>query len=420
MPDIIQFKNGNQIKNTYDASGRKLGTEYFTQLTNLSPLADGQIISQNYLPGIVNQDGTAYIGNFEYNTLNGNASQTTLSRIYNDEGYVENLVSPNYYYYRKDHLGDNREVWCANTNTTEQRTQYYPSGLPWASNDGDNPGKQQRKYNGKEFVEMHGYDTYDYGARGYYPAVGSFPTVDPLAEMKPWQSPYMYCSGNPINRTDPTGMVDGIPDQTIHEVTITGHDGSKNNSNTSPSVQFIDYVNKNIPQIPRITPPKPSFNSAKNTNNIVKTTNKKESKSENEELLNTLNTFLATVTLNLETKELITKYVMNAAKLGKGAEALGKVCNAFGKMSPWLTGSLSMAKILNNPSTTNWVAGFGNTGISLLGPEISWISTAGDLTGVSDKAYTRIGNYIDYGAYNSYVNFNQYIQNMVYSLISGQ
>jgi hypothetical protein len=27
---------------------------------------------------------------------------------------------------------------------------------------------QPYKYNGKEFIEMHGYDTYDYGFRGYY------------------------------------------------------------------------------------------------------------------------------------------------------------------------------------------------------------------------------------------------------------
>ena len=54
------------------------------------------------------------------------------------------------------------------------------------------------------------------------------------------------------------------------------------------------------------------------------------------------------------------------------------------------------------------------------GPEISWLSTTGDLTGVSDKTHTKIGNFIDYGAYNSYVNFNQNIQNIVYLLISGQ
>jgi len=54
------------------------------------------------------------------------------------------------------------------------------------------------------------------------------------------------------------------------------------------------------------------------------------------------------------------------------------------------------------------------------GPEISWLSTTGDITSVSDKTHTKIGNFIDYDAYNSYVNFNQNIQNIVYLLISGQ
>ncbi|HOK36850.1 MAG TPA: hypothetical protein PK860_05500 [Paludibacteraceae bacterium] len=45
-----------------------------------------------------------------------------------------------------------------------------------------NHALQPYKYNGKEFVEMHGYDTYDYGARGMYPAIMRFTTLDPLAE----------------------------------------------------------------------------------------------------------------------------------------------------------------------------------------------------------------------------------------------
>jgi len=152
------------------------------------------------------QSGTAYIGNIEYNTLNGNASLTTLSRIYNDEGYVENPANPQYYYFRHDHLGDNREVWCANTNTVAQLTQYYPSGLPWAYDRTlDHPDLQHRKYNGKEFVEMHGLDTYDNGARGYYPAMGRFMTVDPLAEKYYSISPYAYCAGNPVRFIDPDG-----------------------------------------------------------------------------------------------------------------------------------------------------------------------------------------------------------------------
>ena len=431
LPDIIQFKYGNQIRNLYDAGGHKLKAEYYTNNDPLlQPLNPGEI--HNFIvdpSGNQSYDfsGTAYIDNFEYT----NESPTTdyqLDKVYNPEGYAmyPTSTSVQYNYYRKDHLGDNREVWRAayrrrlpnGSSTTVaaatvQQTQYYPSGLPWAEGIGQDV--QHRKYNGKEFIEMHGYDTYDYGARGMYAAIGRFSTPDPLCEMKPWQSPYMYCSGNPVNRIDPTGLADILPEG---KVVCTAPRLDKNKSNSSsPSVKFIDTnMNK-----PNITPPMPSFNMPTNPNNVVK--NNKDSKSEkdkNEELLNTLNMFLATIAINLETKELITKYVLDAAKIGKGAEALGKVCTAFGKMSPWLTGGIAIAKILNDPSTKNIIAGIGNTGMSLMGPEISWVSSVGDLTGVSDKTYTKIGNYVNYGAYNSYVNFNQNIQNIVYSLILGQ
>jgi len=53
---------------------------------------------------------------------------------------------------------------------------------------------------------MHGLDTYDYGARGYYAALGSFMTVDPLAEKYYSISPYAYCAGNPVRYIDPDGM----------------------------------------------------------------------------------------------------------------------------------------------------------------------------------------------------------------------
>ncbi len=92
--------------------------------------------------------------------------------------------------------------------STVQCTQYYPSGLPWATGSGDNPGLQPYKYNGKEFVEMHGYDTYDYGARGMYPALMRFTTPDPLAEKYYSISPYAYCGNNAVNRIDPDGRDD--------------------------------------------------------------------------------------------------------------------------------------------------------------------------------------------------------------------
>ncbi len=203
LPELVQFADGHQIVNRYAADGRKLGSEFYTQVTALAaPLTAGQTIQQTYSANVTEQYGTAYCGNFEYTTEHGDEALTTLDKIYNPEGYVKD---GQWYYYRRDHLGNNREVWCASTNSTVQRTQYYPSGLPMASNTGDNPSTQNRKYNGKEFVEMHGFDEYDYGARGMFPAIMRFSQVDPLAEKYYSVSPYAYCLNNPVIHIDPDG-----------------------------------------------------------------------------------------------------------------------------------------------------------------------------------------------------------------------
>ncbi len=214
LPDTIQFKNGNQIINQYDAAGRKLSTRYYTILIPeyvplINTLTPGKTIKLAYNMDIIDETGTFYVDNVEYKFNGCDPGFYMLDRVHNSEGYVENLSAssgPTYNYYRRDHLGNNREVWRANTNTTVQRTQYYPSGLPWATSSSDNPGLQPYKYNGKEFVEMHGYDTYDYGARGMYPAIMRFTTLDPLAEKYYSISPYAYCGDNPIMRIDPDGM----------------------------------------------------------------------------------------------------------------------------------------------------------------------------------------------------------------------
>ncbi|VBB45384.1 hypothetical protein TRIP_D300213 [uncultured Paludibacter sp.] len=100
---------------------------------------------------------------------------------------------------------NNREVWLADVGETIQRTQYYPSGLPWKSNTGDVPEEQNKKYNGKEFVEAHGLDEYDSEARWYYPAIMRTTTLDPLAEKYYSISPYAWCGNNPVRMIDPDG-----------------------------------------------------------------------------------------------------------------------------------------------------------------------------------------------------------------------
>ena len=225
LPDLVQFANGNQIRNTYAADGRKLATEYLTaKVPMIIPLGN----TTNLAASNRRQNGTVYSGNKEYkfgDYITGNE----LYRIHNAEGYVDfesdkgdgtYYFDDRYNYYRRDHLGNIREVWRESymvhyrtgpvswdyddmPGGTVQYTQYYPSGLPWA--EGINAGEQPYKYNGKEFIEMHGYDTYDYGARGMYPAIMRFNTMDPLAEKYYSITPYAYCANNPIRYIDPDG-----------------------------------------------------------------------------------------------------------------------------------------------------------------------------------------------------------------------
>ncbi len=100
--------------------------------------------------------------------------------------------------------GNNREVWCGNNNTTVQRTQYYPSGLPWA--EGTGAAVQNHKYNGKELNEELGLNWYDYGARNYQADLGRWFNVDPLAEKYFGYSTYSYAGNNPVIFIDPNGM----------------------------------------------------------------------------------------------------------------------------------------------------------------------------------------------------------------------
>ena len=124
-----------------------------------------------------------------------------LKQILIDGGYITfNGSTPQYHYYLKDHLGNNRVV-CSASGAVEQVNHYYPfGGLFGESTGGDT---QRYKYNGKELDRMHGLDWYDYGAR--HMDGMRFTTIDPLAGDYYSISPYAYCANNPINAIDPDG-----------------------------------------------------------------------------------------------------------------------------------------------------------------------------------------------------------------------
>ena len=122
----------------------------------------------------------------------------------------------------------------ANYKECVERMQYYPSGLPWAETAG--ASEQPWKYNGKEFVEMHGLDEYDSKARWYYPAICRTTTMDPLAEKYYSTSPYAWCGNNPVRFVDPSGM----------EIHIIGENDSITVYNTNTAYEGADKFTANI------------------------------------------------------------------------------------------------------------------------------------------------------------------------------
>ncbi|MBO6249837.1 MAG: hypothetical protein J6N71_00620 [Muribaculaceae bacterium] len=53
---------------------------------------------------------------------------------------------------------------------------------------------------------QYGLNQYDFGARWYDPARPGTTTMGPLCERRPWESPYLWCAGNPVRNIDPTGL----------------------------------------------------------------------------------------------------------------------------------------------------------------------------------------------------------------------
>lgn len=193
LPSRITYSDGSMIEYVYSATGEKLQTKHSVQL---------------------GRQGLA----FSYQNYSGNICYILggLSRILIDDGFITfNGSTPQYHFYLKDHLGNNRVVVNA-SGTVEQVNHYYPfGGLMGESTNGD---VQPYKYNGKELNRMNGLDWYDYSAR-YMDGI-RFTTIDPMAEKYYGVSPYVYCKDNPIKFIDINGLEPGDFFKTKDEAAI--------------------------------------------------------------------------------------------------------------------------------------------------------------------------------------------------------
>lgn len=108
------------------------------------------------------------------------------------------------YYYHSDHLGSSSLITDLDCNVA-QHIEYVPFGEVFIE-EKNSTWNTPYKFNGKELDEETG--LYYYGARYMDPRTSVWISVDPLAERMPWNSPYVYCSNNPVNKIDPDGRLE--------------------------------------------------------------------------------------------------------------------------------------------------------------------------------------------------------------------
>ena len=89
-------------------------------------------------------------------------------------------------------------------NRLVEQTDYYPYGMPMT--DVNSRSEQPYKYGGKELDRTKGLDLYDFEARQLDFSIPGFTSIDQKAQDYSFLSPYVYCAGNPLRFSDPTGM----------------------------------------------------------------------------------------------------------------------------------------------------------------------------------------------------------------------
>ena len=223
LPDTVQFKNGSTIIYHYLADGRKIKAQYTTSYSAII-VPRGETLASMGLTIRAMSSMSAWNGPLEY--IGSPFACDSLIRIHNRYGYYD-CREKEFRYYTTDYQGNVRTVYSnikiniikpvktlsSSANIVlppirfvkvHQRMQYYPDGLPY--DECYRADEQPYKYGELEFIEMHGFDSYDNGRRHYSPAMHRFTSFDPLAEHFYHESPYAHCGNDPVNYIDPSGM----------------------------------------------------------------------------------------------------------------------------------------------------------------------------------------------------------------------
>ncbi|MFV1882913.1 MAG: RHS repeat-associated core domain-containing protein [Balneola sp.] len=169
------------VYHTYDADGQRVSKKEGSTTTSYIRGADGQTIAV-YENGSIDKWNILSVGDVVGTVTSGGAKE----------------------YFVKDHLGSTRTV-VNSSGTAIAYFDFYPYGklMPGrhtTSND------DRYKFTGHELDTEAGLDLSYAGARYLDSEIGTWLSIDPLADSYPGWSPYNYTMGNPINMIDPSGM----------------------------------------------------------------------------------------------------------------------------------------------------------------------------------------------------------------------
>ena len=200
----LGYNHLNLVSEVGDASGT---------LAHYSYLSDGTKLSSERVDG----SGTVYRGSLVY--LKDENCGLSLDCVITDGGRIAAkrdasgaVTAYHALYNLTDHLGSVRAVVDGDTGAVIETNDYYPFGKripvtsPAASTDSAT-GPNHWHFSGKESQSFLSADIpfLDFGARMYDPIITRWLTSDPLGEKNLLNSPYLYCSGNPICIVDPFG-----------------------------------------------------------------------------------------------------------------------------------------------------------------------------------------------------------------------
>ena len=225
-PRRVGFADGSQTHYLYDASGLKRRTVHrVASLPVTQPGAEDASAPTEFVESV-----TDYCGGIVY-------EDSVIARINLGHGYLRladnsgnKLAKPEYHFYHRDHLGNNRMDLDGTTGGVHQITHYYPYGMPMDC--GYIPAYQRWLFGDKELDRTSGLDLYDFEARAYDPALGRFRQPDPLAEFAHNMTPFRYAFNNPLLYIDLHGLFESKEDAEAYSRTLNTPSTPLQNSHT--------------------------------------------------------------------------------------------------------------------------------------------------------------------------------------------